>query len=194
MSQNFIKVFLSFPHVFLGANQNRVSRNFIEVFFLIFNHVSSQPIKGQCLRISSKYFSIFRTFPRSQSKASVSEFHQSIFQFSARFLAANQNRVSRNFIKVFFSNFPHGSSQPIKSQCLRISSKFFSIFRTFPRSQSKASVSEFHQSIFQFSARFLAANQNRMSRNFIKVFFQIFLTFDRSQSNASVSELHQSIF
>ena len=135
----------------------------------------------------------FRTVPRSQSKASVSEFHQEKFNCSSQpikneclgisfkyflsfphvFLEANQNRVSRNFIKVFFfKNFPHVSSQPIKSQCLRISSKYFSIFRTFSRSQSKPNVSKFHQSIFfKFSSRLIAANQTPVSQNFIEVFF-----------------------
>ena len=47
---------------------------------------------------------MFRTIPRIQCKASVSEFHQGIFfNFSKRFLAAKQKRVSQNFIKVFFN-------------------------------------------------------------------------------------------
>ena len=92
-------------------------------------HVSSEPIKTQCLRISSNYFffQIICMFLLSQSKSSVSEFHQIVF-FS------NHMHVSSKPIKseclrissIFFSNHMHVSSKPIESECLRISSSYFS--------------------------------------------------------------------
>ena len=142
-------------------------------YFFNFPQVSSQPMKSECLRISSRYFFlIFRKFPRSQAKSSVSEFHQSFLNFSASFLAAKQNRVCQNFIKVF-STFRHVSSQPIKSECLK---KFIKVFSfkfsaRFLAANEKRVSQNFIKVFFNFSARFLAANQNRVSQNFIKVFF-----------------------
>ena len=131
MSQNFIKVFFNFPHVsqnvFLPSRpfnqiQSGVSE-FHQIILQSFCKFPSQPIKTECLRISSRYFfnfphvsprltesleisseyfSSILTFHRSQSNASVSEIHQSIF-----------------------ISFPHIHSQPIKRECLRISLKCF---------------------------------------------------------------------
>ena len=126
MSQNFIKVFLNFPHV------------------------SSQPIKSQCLRISLKYFSIFRTFPRSQSKARVSECH--FFQFfPSRPFNQIQSGVSElhQIILQTFCKFP---SQPMKTESLRISSKYF--LKSF--------------------LRVISTKYNWISQNLIKAFFSGF--------------------
>ena len=204
LSQNYIKTFSNFSECFLAANEKRVSQNFIKVFFKMFRTFLAAKQK----RVSQnffKLFQLFRTFPRSQSNASVSKFNQGILKCSTRFFAANEKRVSQNFIKVIFFNFPHVSSQPSKIECPRISSKYFS---TFPHVSLQPIKSEclkisswflkffLHVSsqpmkseclrissryFFKFSARFLAANKKRVSQNFIEVFFKIFCTFPRSQ-------------
>ena len=174
---------------------------FHQGIFLNFPHVSSQPIKSECLKISSRYFLKFSArFLAANEKRVSQNFIKVCFNFSARFLAAKQMRVSQNFIEVFFNfsarffaanqkrvsqnfikvflNVPYVSSQTMKSECLRISSRYFLISRTFPRSQANSSVPEFHQSFFfNFSARFLAANEKRVSQNFIKVYFKLSAPF-----------------
>ena len=87
-------------------------------------HVSSKPIESECLQILSKfYFSNHMhgsSKPMSQSKVTVSEFHQI----------------------TFFQNYMHVSSKPIKSECLRISSNYcFSILyaRFFKANQNRVS-------------------------------------------------------
>ena len=123
MSQNFIKVLFNYPHV----SSQPIKTECLEIsskYFLNFRHVSSQPIKSESLRMS--FFQFFPSRPFNQIQSGVSEFHQIILQT--------------------FSKFP---SQPMKTECLRISSKyFFKIFSTGNFNQIQSDISEFNQSIF----------------------------------------------
>ena len=83
----------------------------------------------------------------------------------------------------------HVSSKPIKIECLRISSIFFfQIICTFLLSQSKVSVSEFHQFFFQIICMFLLSQSKVSVSEFHQVIFQIICTFLLSLSKVGVSE------
>ena len=166
-----------------------MSQNFIKVFFN-FPHISSQPIKTECLEISSKYF--FKVSSRliAANQTPVSQnFIKVFFNFSAHFFAAKQKWVSQNFIKIFLS-FPHVSSQPIKTECLEISSKFF--FLNLPHVSSQPIKSQcLRISSKYFLKSFLPViltKYNRISQNLIKAFFQISRSFPFRQPKPSVSQ------
>ena len=106
-------------------------------------HVSSKPIKIECLRISSNcfFFQIICTFLLSQSKVSVSEFHH----FFSNHMHVSSKPIESECLRIsssYFSNHMHVSSKPIKSGCLGIS-YFFSTFFKLLLDQSKPSVPQF---------------------------------------------------
>ena len=152
-------------------------------------NVSSQPIRSECLRtaskcyifyeslhpniigclrITSKHFLTFSArFLAANEKRVSQNFIKVISKFSACFLAAKQKRVSQNFIKVIF-NFSARSSQPIRSECLRTASKCYIFYKSLhPNIIGCLRITSKH--FLNFSARFLAANEKRVSQNFIKV-------------------------
>ena len=80
-------------------------------FFQKYMHVSSKPIKSKCLRNSSFFFQIICTFLLSQSKVSVSEFHQVIFQIICTFLLS-LSKVGVSEFHIFFNFFQSKPSVP----------------------------------------------------------------------------------
>ena len=97
--------FQPFPFEYLRVSLNFFS-NFLHVLMQNFLHLN-QSVSPNLIKV---FFWIECTFHLSQSKLSVSEFHQIIF----------------------FSNHMHVSSKPIKIECLRISSNcFFSSLNIF---------------------------------------------------------------
>ena len=136
--QNFIKkIFWRRRSHYFNHFQLSVSE-FDQSIISISLNVSSQPIRSSCLRTASKCYIFYESL------------HPNII--------GRLRITSKQFL-----NFPHVSSQPSKSECLRIFQSDFQLFRTFPRSQSKESVSKFHQGIFKCSVRFLATNEERVS-------------------------------
>ena len=121
------------------------------------------------------FFKIICTFLLSQSKLSVSEIHQSIF--SQNYMHVSFEPIKIECLRIssncFFSNHMHVSSKPIKSESLRISSFFFQIICTFLLSQSKVSVSEFHQVIFQIICTFLLS-LSKVGVSEFHIFFNFF--------------------
>ena len=135
------------------------------------------------------FLKIICTFLLSQSKSSVSEFHQIVFfsnhmHVSSKPIKSESLRIS----SIFFSNHMHVSSKPIKSECIRISSSYFSnhvhvsskpIESECLRISSSYFSNHMHVSskpiksgclrisyFFQLFSSFSSTNQNRVSHNF----------------------------
>ena len=84
-----------------------MSQNYIKTISKFFRTFPRSQAKASVSEFHQSDFQLFRTFPPSQSKESVSKVHQVISKCSVRFLATNEERVSQNFIKVFFRFYAH---------------------------------------------------------------------------------------